>query len=433
MADQYEPAIKLQPYDRNQGIDVAGIFKNRIDFENALMQTNQNRIAQWMQQGQMNALAPQQQGNPQAQAQQMGEQQAQAQAQQQQMQTLKSASDALASLRKIIGTKGIQDNWDTLKTLNPLFSQMQPGNLTDDGYIVKDKDGKELGRWVESPDGGAPHFLKTEKEPAGTETNYRQGLEKQMKKDHPGWSEDKVQFEAAAQVRKENAAEKKTEISLRFPTATESKTGVPGLVFDRRSGKYTWSKIPEGGEDTAKITDQSAAFKAKKTLVTDYARTSQVIRESQMDANTLLGRSSVFSRSNYPAPNKLITWTGEQAGSPKTQAEIGQFKIALLAFSRKYMRVVTGAARSVAELSVGAQDTAETVLNKFDSWTTLEAKVKQAQAEINNTDKSYKDELKALDDVISGKTTIGKPKEEEKKEVKATHKYIPGQGIVEIK
>ena len=120
-------------------------------------------------------------------------------------------------------------------------------------------------------------------------------------------------------------------------------------------------------------------------------------------------RSGAFERSNYPAPNKIVTLTGEQLGSQQTQKEIGQFKIALLAFSRKYMRIVTGAARSVAELSVGAQQNADTILNKFDSWSTLKAKVEQAQAEINNTDTSYKDQLKELDKIIQGKSKIDKP------------------------
>ena len=74
---QYSPQYKLNPPSNQGGIDVNEIWKNRIQFENDLMTQNQNRIAQWTQQGQMNALAPQYKGNPQMQAQQVGQIQAQ--------------------------------------------------------------------------------------------------------------------------------------------------------------------------------------------------------------------------------------------------------------------------------------------------------------------------------------------------------------------
>jgi len=130
--------------------------------------------------------------------------------------------------------------------------------------------------------------------------------------------------------------------------------------------------------------------------------TNQAIIQTDHNANALLTASKGFSRSNYPLPNKIITMTGEQLGSPERQAEVGRFKIALLAFSREYMRVVTGAARSVAELSITAQDTADTILSKFDSWSTLEAKVKQAQIEIGNVQKSYKEALDTVQKSLPG-------------------------------
>jgi hypothetical protein len=62
---------------------------------------------------------------------------------------------------------------------------------------------------------GSPKLLNTiktaaalltndNKEPPGTETNYRQGLEDQIRQDHPDWSRSKIRFEAAKQVRREN-------------------------------------------------------------------------------------------------------------------------------------------------------------------------------------------------------------------------------------
>jgi hypothetical protein len=45
-----------------------------------------------------------------------------------------------------------------------------------------------------------------DKEPPGTETNYRQGLEAQLAQAHPDWPKSRVRFDAARQVRTENEA-----------------------------------------------------------------------------------------------------------------------------------------------------------------------------------------------------------------------------------
>ena len=54
----------------------------------------------------------------------------------------------------------------------------------------------------------------TSKEPNATEANYRLGLEDQLKQQHPDWSPKKIQFEAAKQIRKENADAAKQRIQF---------------------------------------------------------------------------------------------------------------------------------------------------------------------------------------------------------------------------
>lgn len=65
--------------------------------------------------------------------------------------------------------------------------------------------------------------FKTEKEPVSTEGNYRKGLEAQLQEQNPGWKPEKVQFEAARQVRKENALAQIQKIQTTIKLHDESK------------------------------------------------------------------------------------------------------------------------------------------------------------------------------------------------------------------
>lgn len=141
-------------------------------------------------------------------------------------------------------------------------------------------------------------------------------------------------------------------------------------------------------------------FVAKSSSLRDLEKNrtfiDQSIKQADKNAVALLHTSKAFTRSNYPAPNKIINWWSKNFGSVERQSELGQFGVALLAFSREYMKVVTGSARSVAELSLGAQATADEILSKFDSWKTLEAKVNQARIEMENTNKSNIEEIEEV-------------------------------------
>jgi hypothetical protein len=256
MADQYSPAYQANPPDTTNKIDVAQLFKNRIDFENALMTQNQNRIAQWMQQGQMNALAPQYQGQPQQQAQAVGAQQAQLGTQQQEQKALKTAAETLKSLKTAIGLKGVKENWDTLKNINPLFSKMDAQNLTDDGYIVNDpKTGEEYGRWIENPEGGAPKFVKTgAKEPTNPFLTLKASMPKQEGETDAAWNK-----------RIYDQYQKDQEIlqSKRIPALAPSSDLPPGYTVDRRKGGVidpNGKKVPP--EKIAELFGEKAEMKA---------------------------------------------------------------------------------------------------------------------------------------------------------------------------
>jgi len=155
--------------------------------------------------------------------------------------------------------------------------------------------------------------------------------------------------------------------------------------------------------DAAKFKADTASYQnvKKASDMTDVA-----IQQTAHNADALQVASNNYARSNYPAPNKVINMAAEQLGSPKRQKEFAQFKLALMAFSREYMRVVTGAARSVAELTVGAQASADEILSKFSSWETLKAQIDQAKIEIENVHKSYKGTLRDQAIDLYGKDPI---------------------------
>jgi hypothetical protein len=179
-------------------------------------------------------------------------------------------------------------------------------------------------------------------------------------------------------------------------------TQIPGLLgtgFNRFTNEMVPMKLPSG-VSLDQLTTQVAANKAYQNQKKQYEATMQVVNSAELDKNTLLKTSDNFSRYNYPAPNMITNWTAKQFGSQERQKEYAQFETALLAFSRKYMRVVTGAARSVAELSINAQKGSD-IISKFDSWEVLKARIEQAQKEINNEQTGYLNGMDALKDELA--------------------------------
>ena len=141
------------------------------------------------------------------------EQQAKMAKQAQITEEMTKGSALLKSYRTVLGTKGLADNWEKIKTTLPESMQgLDPKNFTEDGYVVKDANGKPLGQWVDNPGGGPPRFVPTPREPTSVDAILLKGIESRLTKEHgPGtqdpWSADRVQLEAAKEVKKMNVEE----------------------------------------------------------------------------------------------------------------------------------------------------------------------------------------------------------------------------------
>ena len=170
-------------------------------------------------------------------------------------------------------------------------------------------------------------------------------------------------------------------------------TGLQRYEFLGNAAKWARTHDIDPTDSVVFAAEKKSLDSSLSNMQKQYNMTDQAIKQSNKNAHEVFRTSDSFTRSDYPAPNKIIQWTGQQVGSQKLQAEIGQFKVALQAFQREYMRIVTGAARSVAELSIHAQMSGEEILSQFNSWSTLKAQVDQANREINNVQKSYTEEL----------------------------------------
>jgi len=144
--------------------------------------------------------------------------------------------------------------------------------------------------------------------------------------------------------------------------------------------------------------DLKSDVKSYLTIKTDYDRTIQVVEQLRNFSPLLHEANDKYKRLGYPAPNKFWNWAQKNLSSP----ELAQFEMSLLAYSRDYMKVTTGAARSVAELTMGAQEKVDTILSRFDSWEVMDARIKQADKEVNGVEKSYNTQLEKIRGRIQG-------------------------------
>ena len=149
------------------------------------------------------------------------------------------------------------------------------------------------------------------KEPASTEANYRQGLEKKMRDAHPDWPKEKIQFEAAAQVRKENIQNQRANFEIRIPTQQQATDMPPGYTFDRRSGKF---RSPDGSlvspNDFSKLYADKAEMLGEKRAMGDLIKREQLIKTftNRIDANVdLFNNFKTGFKNNWPRiANKTI-------------------------------------------------------------------------------------------------------------------------------
>ena len=127
---------------------------------------------------------------------------------------IKTAAETLKSLKTAFGRNNVVQNWDSIKGLHPLFSKMDPENITEDGYIVNNAEGKKIGEWIQNPEGGNPQFIPEPRETPTTETNARLWKEAQLRKEHPEWTVEQVKGEAANQIIKDRNEAKRENITF---------------------------------------------------------------------------------------------------------------------------------------------------------------------------------------------------------------------------
>lgn len=142
-----------------------------------------------------------------------------------------------------------------------------------------------------------------------------------------------------------------------------------------------------------------AANKGAKTRLIMFSDLNdQAVSQASANRDQVIETSRRYNRFNIPAPNRVGNWLTYNAGSAEQQKQYGQFQIALLAFAREYMKIVTNSARTPTELSVQAQQMVDRLFRESDSWAALEGKLEQAQKEMDNTTESYSKTIKRIDE-----------------------------------
>jgi hypothetical protein len=197
---------------------------------------------------------------------------------------------------------------------------------------------------------------------------------------------------------------------------------MPGWGFNRL--RNTIDLIGVGGKTVAtigvdeankmtpdRIAEIKAATVAYKNIEKQYAMVGQAELQAERNIKILRQYSDKYIRIKYPTPNSLLAVWDVQTGD----VPVEQFKIALLAASREYMRVVTGGARSAAELSVDAQKKADELLNVSKSWDVLQGQTDVMMQELKATKGSYDEQMQELKDKIKGVKKPTKTEEPPKK------------------
>jgi len=140
----------------NMALMPGKIFQNRIAMENAMAEKGINE-------GKLNYLFPGM--SRQQQWQQAGQLEAQQQQQATQQKELQAAGTTLKTLRSVLGTQGIRQNWDQIKNLHPLFGKLSAEQITDEGVIINHpQTGQPVGMMVDKGD-GKMQFVKLDQGP----------------------------------------------------------------------------------------------------------------------------------------------------------------------------------------------------------------------------------------------------------------------------
>lgn len=167
---------------------------------------------------------------------------------------------------------------------------------------------------------------------------------------------------------------------------------------DRNAFKeYLATRSKEEGLSSADLLTQAKTFDAKSKSLSTLVKDRDLITRAESQANKMLdlteAANAEYIRSAYKTPNKFIAaWKGE-ISDPKFK----DFKTKILAAGREYMKITTGSALSVSELTHGAQQTIDELFSSVDSVDGVKAVIDAMRQEITATGKSW-------DDVISERT-----------------------------
>jgi hypothetical protein len=210
-------------------------------------------------------------------------------------------------------------------------------------------------------------------------------------------------------------------LSGRIP-AYQTVADMPNMRFNRKIGSFEMAPSPNSPERQAEIRGATKSLYNSRKM---YDMTMQAERQAERNIKIVQDVSNKYIRSRFPLPNKFWAAVRTGTGDPI----MGEVQVKLLAASREYMRVVTGGARSAAELSIAAQTKADEIMNNSDSWEVVNAKTSAMIQELKATEKSFKDQMQEQQDVISGK--VAPDTQEPKKETRET-KTINGKPYYKV-
>ena len=162
------------------------------------------------------------------------------------------------------------------------------------------------------------------------------------------------------------------------------------IIFNRRTGA-----VSTGTTTNPTLGGAAADYTANKRALANDERQYDLMDKSERQAagaaKLLRASSEQYKRTNVKFVNSIEALGREAVNDPK----LADLQMKLLAFSREYYKVTTNAYASAAELSVGAQQQADKMLNASNSYAALEAKISAAEQEMSNTKKTFKQTIQS--------------------------------------
>ncbi len=170
------------------------------------------------------------------------------------------------------------------------------------------------------------------------------------------------------------------------------KSGMMGInaatnLFYKDVAKYAI----EHGIDPKDQFVRQAVTKTNTAVMTDINKKAANISRAEAQTMTMLDYMSKLNKQVQSAGiktgNEFIQWAKTQGLDPKRT----MLYLYLMSGGREYMKVVTGSAQSIAELSQTGQEQANKIFNPSFVGPALDATISAAKAEIKGTGKSWDD------------------------------------------